>query len=199
MPKLSLPQWIILIAIFLFFGFVVFAVTRDYYLRHPLAPAPQAAAGGQQAATAGQARTWVSDAIRGVQTGTSIPEEVAGDDPVLLAQLGDERFEQRRFDEAIRLYERALVLDPDDVDTYNDLGLALHYLGQSERAIEVLDLGAQKGPDFQRIWLTLGFVKAKAGDPIGAQRALNEAREIEPDNDVGREAARLLGQLTGMP
>jgi Flp pilus assembly protein TadD len=79
------------------------------------------------------------------------------------------------------------------VETYNDLGLALHYAGDSADALEVLREGAAGAPDFQRIWLTLGFVSLQVEDAAGARVAMAPARDLGPDNAIGKEAVRLLG------
>jgi tetratricopeptide (TPR) repeat protein len=90
-----------------------------------------------------------------------------------------------------------IELDPEDLDAYNDLGLALHYSGRSQAGLETLQEGAAKDPEFQRIWLTMGFVSAQAGDPAGAHPALEKARDLDPDNGIGQEATRMLGLLKG--
>ena len=46
------------------------------------------------------------------------------DDPQALAQLGDNYFESGNYGQAIEIYKKVLVLNPKDIDTYNDLGLA---------------------------------------------------------------------------
>ena len=63
--------------------------------------------------------------------------------------------------------------------------------------MEVLRAGAVADPEFQRIWLTLGFVSAQSGDAAGAREALQRARDLDPDNGIGQEATRLLGRLDG--
>ena len=112
---------------------------------------------------------------------------------MLLAQQADELFSQGRYAEAIPVYQRVLVLAPTDLDAHNDLGLALHYSGQTQAALDVLARGTTMDPKFQRIWLTYGFVLTKTGDTATATSALTKARDLDPNNGVGQEAARLLG------
>jgi Flp pilus assembly protein TadD len=178
MPKLTPLQWLLFATLQVFFGFAVFAITRDYCQRHP--PGPPAAATPAPAA----ARHFAADSV--------IPDRVLQQDPTLLAQLGDERLSQRRYREAIDLYRQALRLRPDDADTQNDLGLALHYAGDSAAAIEVLRQGTGQAPGFQRIWLTLGFVLARSGQTGAARPALERAVALGADNPVGQEARRML-------
>lgn len=195
MPRLSPLQWTLFAVFLLFYGFAVFALTRDYYLRHPLRPPASATA-----APAGQGRP-------GAAPPTFIQREVAAigapavpltsEDPARINDAGDQLFGQRRYQEAIHYYRRALELDPADADASNDLGLALYYSGQSAGALEILRAGAEQAPDFQRIWLTLGFVSAGAGDQASARTALEKARALGPDNPIGQEAKRQLDRLNG--
>lgn len=185
MPKLTLIQWFVVAVFQLFYGFAVFALTRDYYQRHP-------AVVRAQSQTAHPGTPAAARSIQPSGGASAIPETVVQQDPVLLAQLGDEHFQQRRYPEAIRIYRQVLELDPDDVDTYNDLGLALHYTGDSSQALTVLKKGVEKDPKFQRIWLTLGFVQKHTDERSEAGFTLQEAIKLDPQSPVGREAKRML-------
>ena len=196
MPRLTPLQWLVFAAFLAFYGFAVFALTRDYYLRYPPRPLASAASGTQ-----------AGHGTPGAAPSTFIQREVAGlgapavpltsQDPAQLNDAGDRLFGQKRYAEAIPYYRRALELDPADADASNDLGLALYYSGQSAAALEILRAGTQRAPDFQRIWLTLGFVSAGAGDQAGARAALEKARALGPDNAIGQEAKRQLDRLSG--
>lgn len=191
MPKPT-PLYVLAAVAFLaFYGFAVFALTRDYYLRHPprVAAAPAVPQPAAQARPRPPALTLDND--------TRIPASIAETNPVLLMQGADEAFGQRRYAAAIPLYRRVLELAPENLDAYTDLGLSLHYAGQTSEAVAVLAQGAAKGPASQRLWLSYGFVLGQSGDPAGAAQALTRARELGPDNDMGREADRMLGALAG--
>lgn len=194
MPKLSALHWVILILFLAFYGFAVFAFTRDYYVRNPLRAEVVVAPVARAPHALPQSNpTWIQQQVQ--QGGVAVPVMPSGSNPVLLNQQGDELFAQKRYGEAIPFYRRVLELDPDDVDAHNDLGLVLHYTGQSQNGLEILKAGTQKAPDFQRIWLTLGYVSANTEDFAGARVALEKARSLDPDSSVGQESARLLGLL----
>jgi len=182
MPKLSPLQWLIVVLFQVFYGFTVFAVTRDHYQRQPMSSAAPAPAVGHPGA--------VERVLGG-----AIPDQIAAGDPALLADLGDEHFVAKRYEEAIDLYRRALALDPTDVDTHNDLGLALHYTDQTGEALRVLKKGVERDPRFQRIWLTLGFVQMNSPERAEAKFALREAIALGADSEVGQEARRMLERL----
>jgi Flp pilus assembly protein TadD len=192
MPKLTPLQWLIHAVAIVFFGFAVFAVTRDYYIRHPVRPAPvQGSAGHAGAESGAQGQPSVLGAA------SAIPAAITETDPVLLGQQADTLLAAGRFAQAVSVYRRVLELKPDDIETENDLGLALHYAGDTQGALAVLRKGTAAGPGFQRIWLTLGFVSLAAGDRPGAQKALEHARDLGTDNDIGKEAVRLLATVQG--
>ncbi|MBS1112073.1 MAG: hypothetical protein H6Q95_365, partial [Nitrospirae bacterium] len=88
-----------------------------------------------------------------VKSGGIVKEVENTNDPEQLAHLGDKYFDNKRFPEAIQAYEKALKLNPKDVDTYNDLGLAFYYTARSEKAVEILRKGTEVNPSFQRVWL----------------------------------------------
>lgn len=185
MPKLSPLHWIALIVFLLFYGFTVFALTRDYYLRHPVQPAASADTAGASAPVA--AVPAPDDSV--------IPATITESNPVLLHQQADALFTQRRYAEAAQVYRRIIELNPKDAEAHNDLGLSLHYTGDTEGALEQLQIAVKLGPDLQRPWLTLGFLSLQADRKDAAKAALERARDLDPDSDIGKEAVRLLSVL----
>jgi tetratricopeptide (TPR) repeat protein len=192
MPKLSPIQWLVFAAFLAFYGFAVFAITRDYYLRSP--PRTASAPPPPHGLPRSDQPTWIQ---REMQAGSLSPVAPTSVDPLELNQRADELFAQKRYAEAIAFYRRVIEVDPADAEAHNDLGLALHYTGASSEALEVLREGTRKDPAFQRVWLTLGFVSANSGDRAAAREALEKARSLDPGSGVGQEAERLLGLLDG--
>jgi Flp pilus assembly protein TadD len=117
------------------------------------------------------------------------------ENPRIIAALGDLYFENDRFEQAIKEYNKVLKLNPSDVDTYNDLGLAEFYTGRTNSAVDTLKKGTAVDPSFQRIWLSLGFVLASSGRNEEAREILNKAVELDPNSNVGQEAKRILGLI----
>ncbi len=127
-----------------------------------------------------------------------VPLEELGVDtnnPKELALLGDKYFEGSKFNQAIEIYKKVLELDPRDVDTYNDLGLAYQYVNRTDLAIDILQKGVKAGPSDQRILLSLGFVNMSAGNNTEAKTALKKAVELNPQTEIGQEAMRMLGLI----
>ncbi len=118
------------------------------------------------------------------------------DDPKVMYALADAYFTMKRFGDAVKYYNKLLVLTPDNVDVYNDLGLSLHYMGKSSEGLKSLEKGIKKDPYNQRIWLTKGFVLAYGiGDLKKAGVAWKKARALDPKSSVGKAADNYLAQI----
>lgn len=204
LPRLTGLQWV-LFALFLFFyGFAVFAFTRDYYLRYPPRPAvaaqvpqqvPVGTGGEGDSSQAGELGQRMRQALEGQGGGSG--SDLDMDDPLALGNAADQLFAARRFQAAVPLYQRVLELRPEDAETLNDLGLALHYLGRGGEALERLQQGTELAPGFQRGWLSLGFVALQNNQPAVAREALEQAQALDPSTEIADEAERLLGLMHG--
>lgn len=118
-------------------------------------------------------------------------------DAKALGEVGDIYFDQHRFVDAIEYYKKAIALDPQDIDSYNDIGLSYHYIGRSEEGLRYLEEGIKKSPSYQRLWLSKGFIFAIRGDIADARAAWEKAYSIDPNNDIGKSAASFLEQYKG--
>ncbi len=180
MPRLTPLHWLAVVVFLAFYGFTVFALTRDYYLRHP----PR-----QVATVSSQPPRATRPAIKA----SAIPESITETNPTLLHQQADELFTQGQYAQAARIYSRILELSPKDPEARNELGLCLHYAGDTAGALAQLRTAVEKAPELPRPWLTLGFIQLQAGNQTEARAALQKARDLDPAGDIGREATRLLG------
>lgn len=186
MPKLSPLYWMILVLLLFFDGFTVFALTRDYYLRHPSEPLVAAPTATAPPRTPQPTTT------------SAIPDAVIDKNPELLLQRANNAFGAQRFAEAAQDYRRLIELNPDDAELYNNLGLALHYSGDNTGAIETLQLAVSKDAAQQRPWLSLGFILLQSGNPSEAKPVLEKGRDLAPESEIGKEATRLLGVLESL-
>ena len=113
------------------------------------------------------------------------------------ADVGDIYFDQHQFTDAIGYYKQAVALDPQDSDSYNDMGLSYHYIGMSDEGLKYVEEGINKNPAFQRIWLTKGFILAIKGNVAEARAAWEKAYSLGPNSDAGKSAASFLEQYRG--
>ena len=187
----GLKFWIPMAAFQVVFSLVVFAITRQYYIqdsdkvsidpteiKQPLAARPDR--------TAETNPTLINSSTFSLLT-IKDPEEIS--------RQADEFFANQQYDRAADLYARLLALGRDNVDTYNNLGITLHYIGRSAEALSKLNEGVAVDPKHQRIWLTLGFVNSQLGNIEQARTALTTAVKISADNEIGQSAVKMLENL----
>lgn len=181
------------------FGLTVFGLTRQYYLDAPQSPTNSQAAtpSSNRAAPHPTSSDWPATGGQSELANliSSFPAQPLSTDPDVLAAQGDELFSQEQYQGAAHLYEQAVAAGARDANTYNSLGLTLHYLGRSAEALKILEDGIAIDPDYQRIWLTLGFVNSQAGNLDAAHTALSTAQQLNPDNEIGRSASSMLDNL----
>ncbi len=129
----------------------------------------------------------------------TLKEQLKGtpEDWAIYARLGDIYFGMRRFEEAIEYYKKAIELNPDDVDTYNDLGLSNHYIGKSLEGLKYIEEGIKRNPYYHRIWLTKGFILAYGlGRKDEAEKAWQMALKLDPEGQVGKAAKAYLEEFS---
>ncbi|MBI5599355.1 MAG: tetratricopeptide repeat protein [Deltaproteobacteria bacterium] len=117
----------------------------------------------------------------------------------LHARLGDVYFGTGKFNEAVVHYRKAVELNPGDIDSYNDLGLAYHYTGNTAEGLKYINDGIKKDPNYQRIWLTRGFLSYAIGNRDEAVASWQKTISINPDSQVARAANEYLAELKKAP
>jgi Flp pilus assembly protein TadD len=173
------------------FGLAVFAITREYYNYEPDSVSANSTVIRQPSLASPYGITETNPA----QINASTFGDIAIQDPVEISRQADEFFANGQYDRAAGLYQRLLELAPNNVDTYNNLGITLHYLGRSTEALDKLNEGVAVDATYQRIWLTLGFVNSQLGNSEQARAALTTAVKMGSDNEVGLSAVKMLENL----
>jgi len=107
----------------------------------------------------------------------------------LHASIGDIYFDMKRFNEAIGYYKKAIEMNPEDADSYNDIALASHYTGNTLEGLRYAEEGLKVDPGYQRIWLTKGFLLAYGlGKREEAVAAWDKAIAIDPESPIASAA-----------
>ena len=83
---------------------------------------------------------------------------------------------------AIEALLEAASLDPDDGETFFDLGNLLHRAGQIDGAVSAFQQAARCAPRNAGVWHNLGNALSQAGDNVAAEAAYQEAVWLEPDD-----------------
>lgn len=103
-------------------------------------------------------------------------------------ERGNELSLNGQFEEAVREYEKALELEPDNVDVLTNLGVALYNLGQLDQAIEQYSTAIELAPKDADIHSNLAAAHVQEYQIDGALDQLNQALaeyqkavELNPD------------------
>ena len=183
--------WVGLALFQIAFGCAVFLITRSIYDTN-VTPEIH---GTTETPAPTNAQDELLDALRNPFFDNESPDFESITDPAEVSRLANEAFVNKDYGTAAGLYRRLLSLDPQNVDVYNNLGLTLHYIGRTDEALEWLNKGVVVNGDYQRIWLTLGFVSSAAGDTATARAALNNAVNNGSDESIRQSAQRMLEQI----
>ena len=187
----KLKFWIPMTLFQVVFGLTIFTITRQYYIHDSDNVSDNTTEIIQPAFVWPDSITETNPA----QLNSSIFSQSTIENPAEISRQANEYFTKKQYDKAAELYERLLVLAPNNVTTYNNLGITLHYLDRSSEALRWLNEGVAVDQTNQRIWLTLGFVYSQVGNTENARSALATAAKIDADNEIGKTAVKMLENL----
>jgi tetratricopeptide (TPR) repeat protein len=157
----------------------------------PTAPAAPSAQGG---GAAGQTRAAVLDETKVNALKTVAERETANVKPRV--ELANLYFDAERYDEAIKWYEEALKLNPNDVNVSTDLGVCYYYTNQPDRALAQFEKSLKLDPNHGKTLLNVGIVRAFGKQDLdGASQAWQQVIKLSPDSPEGQAAKRALDSL----
>ena len=96
-------------------------------------------------------------------------------------QEGYDCDERGEYQQAIDCYNKAIELDPEDADTYNNKGIALKSLGEYQQAIDCYDKAIKLKPDDLKAYYNKGDALRELGDHQQAIDCYDKAIELTPD------------------
>jgi tetratricopeptide (TPR) repeat protein len=113
--------------------------------------------------------------------------------------LGNAQMDAQRFAEAIISYQRALDIDPKNVDVRVDMGTCYRGLGQPEKAIEEYRKGLTYNPRHPMAYMNSGVVYAyDLGKKAEAVKSFEKYLELAPNApnaaDIRGEIQKLKGK-----
>jgi tetratricopeptide (TPR) repeat protein len=93
-------------------------------------------------------------------------------------EMGFHLYDQGKYAEAIRAYEKALTFTPERAVIRLDAGVSYHQLGDLQKAKRHYEQAVALDPELARAWHNLGAIKMELGDEEGGQQALDEAERL---------------------
>ena len=112
-------------------------------------------------------------------------------------ELANTYFDAERYADAIKYYEQALKLRPNDPDASTDLGVSYYYSNRTEDALQQFEKSLQMNPNHTKTWLNKGIVLAFGKQDLqGAETAWKKVVELAPNSPEGQAAKRGLEGIT---
>lgn len=97
-------------------------------------------------------------------------------------ERADELFEQNRFHDAARCYEKVVKVQTNATTTWLKLGIAFDNIEQYALAVNAYQTVTQQQPDDYLAWLKLGKVREQLGQHEAALAAYDEVLKLQPKN-----------------
>jgi len=162
--------------------------------RSSAAPVAQQAPGGAQSGGSATTRAAILDEAHVNALKSVASREASNATPRI--ELGNLYFDAERFEDAIKWYEEATKLAPNDVNLHTDLGVSYYYVNQPDKALEQFNRSLQLDPKHAKTLLNLGIVKAFGKQDLqGATDAWEQVIKLAPDSPEGQAAKRALDSL----
>jgi tetratricopeptide (TPR) repeat protein len=148
--------------------------------------------------------------LREGKWGEAVPQftkalDIAPDSPTY-SNLGTAYFFLKNYDQATKMYEKAVAMTPNDEQLQGNLGDAYRWSGHSDqaaaaygKAISLAFQELQVNPRSAPIMGDLGLLYAKKGDAANALQYTNQARAISPDDVQLMYSEAQAKAMTGKP
>jgi cytochrome c-type biogenesis protein CcmH/NrfG len=99
-----------------------------------------------------------------------------------LVKLGNVYYDGQQYQTAIGYYQRALKIHPENADVRTDMGTALWYAGDADKALETMEASLKYQPGHPQTLFNLGWIRWQGkGDPKGAIEAWQQLLKANPD------------------
>ena len=103
-------------------------------------------------------------------------------DPKPLVEIGNVYYDHQFYPEAIKYYQKALELKPDDINVRTDMGTAMFYNGSPSQAIAEFEKSLKLNPTHAQTLFNMGVVRAQGlNDPRGALAAWQRLLDTNPN------------------
>jgi len=131
---------------------------------------------------------------------TALNQMIAKDpnNPALQAQMGNLYYDIGQYETAANHYQRSLDLRPKNPNVETDLAVCLHYLGQDDRALEILDKILAYSPGFTQAMFNKGVILTSRKKDVKAGISVwEDLLRMHPDYAQRDELEQRIDQLKG--
>jgi Flp pilus assembly protein TadD len=101
--------------------------------------------------------------------------------------LGGVYLKENHADQAFPQFQRALDINPDDVEAMNELGVAVMEQGRTDQAIALFGRALGIAPNHAETHINMGVALLQKGQPEKAADHFEHAAQIEPGNAKARK------------
>jgi cytochrome c-type biogenesis protein CcmH/NrfG len=116
-------------------------------------------------------------------------------DAAAMIELGNIYFDASQWSEAIGYYSRALEITPQNPDARTDMGIAIYYSGDPDRALKEFDRALKDDPRHAQTLFNVGIVRLNGkNDPKGALQAWEKLLQIDPNYQDRARVESLMAQ-----
>jgi folate-binding protein YgfZ len=105
-----------------------------------------------------------------------------------LYREGLDAFRQDRFEDALRLFERATLLNPQHLDAFESMGICYERLGRGEEAAETMEALTRMSPEHIMAWTNLSRYRAQAGRIEEAEKIKGHVTYLAWKREAGERA-----------
>lgn len=117
------------------------------------------------------------------------------EDPVVYSNLGLALFNQKRFEEAVSMYEKAILLDDSRSARFVSLAHVYHEMGETNKALKNFEQAAAREPrNINYLFIISDYYQQK-GESLKVRETLDRILDIEPFNEEAKERLSCLGIL----
>ena len=104
-------------------------------------------------------------------------------DPEIPLKLANYLYDQKLYDKSIEWYQRALTIDPKNVNARTDMGTAYFYTGHPQEALREYQKALEINPSHEPTLLNSIVVNLEgAHDLAAAQKAWDRLHQLNPNN-----------------
>lgn len=137
--------------------------------------------------------------ILGVGFWTVPRSNVSSSEPTTLdgfIQQGNAYLDGRQYTEAVKMYEKALAITPNDVNIRTDLAISYYYSGNVQKAIEEANKGVKVNPNHSKVHLNLGIFYKQAQRFTDAKKEFETYLKLEPNGNSATYAKQEISSLS---